>query len=318
MRLHANAKLTPANRGLLVRRVRVQGWSVKEAAEAAGVSRQTAHKWLRRHDEEGQKGLEDRSSRPHRIARRTPPATVRRFERLRRRRKAAWEISLETGVPTSTVSRHLNELGLGRIWRIEEELDPPLRYEHKTPGSLLHIDAKRFGRIDGIGHAIHKDRSRRRRGAGWEVVFVCVDDHTRLGYAEVLPSENAKYATAFFRRALRWFRSLGIDCRRVLSDNAKCYESKAFTALCEQEGIRQSFTRPYTPQTNGKAERFIQTLKRRWAYRHAYRSSAMRAASLRPWLNHYNHQRPHRALGGKPPMARLRESRGNDLVSSHN
>ena len=310
MRLHANAKLTVASRRLLVRRVRDENWQVKEAAEAAGVSKQTAHKWLRRYDEGGEEALSDRSSRPHRIARRTPPAAIRRMEQLRRRRKAAWEISQETGIPTSTVSRHLKQIGLGRIWRIEEAEEPAQRYEHTSPGSLLHIDAKKFARIDGVGHRIHGNRAKKKRGVGWEVVFVCVDDYTRLAYAEVHPSENARCAVAFFRRALRWFRSLGIECRRLLSDNAKCYaEAKAFLALCEAEGIRQSFTQAYRPQTNGKAERFIQTLKRRWAYRYVYRTSAMRAASLRPWVSHYNHHRPHRALGKKPPIARLRAFR---------
>ena len=175
------------------------------------------------------------------------------MERLRRRRKTAWEIALETGIPASTVSRHLKQQGLGRIWRLEEELDPPQRYEHAAPGDLFHIDAKRFARIEGVGHAIHGDRSRKKRGVGWEVAFVCVDDHTRLAYAEVLPAENAKYAVAFFRRALRWFGRLGIRCQRLLTDNAKCYaEAKAFHTLCEEEGILQSFTRPYTPKTNGK------------------------------------------------------------------
>ncbi len=310
MRLHANAKLTPASRRLLVRRVREQSWLVKRAAAAAGVSKQTAHKWLKRFDEGGVEALTDRSSRPHRIARKTPPRAIRRMEQLRRKRRAAWEISQEIGIPTSTVSRHLKRLGLGRIWRLEEAEDPPQRYEHTSPGSLLHIDAKKFARIHGVGHRIHGNRSKRKRGIGWEVVFVCVDDHTRLAYAEVHPSENAKYATVFFRRALRWYRSLGIDCRRLLSDNAKCYaESKEFLELCKDEGIRQSFTRPYTPQTNGKAERFIQTLKRRWAYRHVYRNSTIRAASLPAWVTHYNHQRPHRALGKKTPIARLREAR---------
>ncbi len=310
MHLHPNAKLTPVTRRLLVRRVQERGWSVTAAAEATGVSRHTAHKWLRRFDEGGEEALRDRSSRPHRIPRRTPRGVLRRVEQLRRRRKAGWEISLETGIPVSTVSRHLKHLGLGRIWRLEEELDPPRRYEHPVPGGMFHVDAKKFARIEGIGHAIHGDRSRKKRGVGWEVVFVCVDDHTRLAYAEVLPSESGKYAAAFFRRALRWFESLGVRCQRVLTDNAKCYaESQAFQALCEEHGIRQCFTRPYTPRTNGKAERFIQTMKRRWAYRQAFRSSAMRAASLRPWVSHYNHQRPHRALGKRTPMARLREAR---------
>ena len=310
MRLHANAKLTVASRRLLVRRVREENWPVKGAAGAAGVSKQTAHKWLRRYDEGGEEALPDRSSRPHRIPRRTPPAAIRRMERLRRRRKAAWEISEETGIPTSTVSRHLKRLGLGRIWRLEQTEDPPQRYEHKSPGSLLHVDAKKFARIDGVGHRIHGDRSRQKRGAGYEVVFVCVDDHTRLAYAEVAPSESGRYAAAFFRRALRWFGSLGIRCERLLTDNAKCYaQSTLFRSVCHEHGIEQRFTRPYTPRTNGKAERFIQTLKRRWAYRYVYRTSAIREASLRPWITHYNHHRPHRALGKKPPITRLRAFR---------
>ena len=310
MRLHPNAKLTPWARGRLVQRVRRQRWSVARAAREAGVSRPTAYKWLKRFDSEGQDGLQDRSSRPHRIPKRTPRKAVRRMEQLRRRRKAAWEIAVEIGIPTSTVSRHLKLQGLGRIWRLEEELDPPRRYERAAPGDLFHIDAKRFARIEGVGHAIHGDRSRKRRGVGWEVAFICIDDYTRLAYAEVLPAESARYAVAFFRRALRWFEKLGIRCRRLLSDNAKCYkESKAFRALCAEEGVLQSFTRPYTPKTNGKAERFIQTLKRRWAYRYTFRTSAIRAASLRSWVKHYNHHRPHRSLGKKPPMARLRETR---------
>ena len=310
MRVHRNAKLLPAQRELLVDRVRVLGWRLTQAAEAAGVSRQTAYKWLRRFEKGGRDALRDRSCRPRRTPGRTPTAMLRRIERLRRRRKAGWEISLETGIPVSTVSRHLKDLGLGRIWRLQEELEPPQRYEHPVPGGMFHVDAKKLARIQGIGHAIHGDRSRRRRGVGWEVAFVCVDDHTRLAYAEVLPAESASYATAFFRRALLWFESLGVRCQRLLTDNAKCYaESKAFRALCEEHGIRQCFTRPYTPRTNGKAERFIQTMKRRWAYRQAFRTSAMRAASLRPWVSHYNHQRPHRALGKRTPMARLRQAR---------
>ena len=308
-RLHANAKLTPAARRLLIHRVQELGWRATEAAEAAGVARQTAYKWLARYDAEGMAGLEDRSCRPHRLRKRTPRRLVQRMLRLRRRKKAAWEIAAETGVSAATVSRHLKAEGLGRLWRIEEAENPPQRYEHEYPGSLFHIDAKRFGRIERIGHAIHGDRRKRSRGAGWEVVFVCVDDYSRLAYAEVHPAENAVCATRFFRRALRWFNSLGIRCERLLTDNAKCYGSSAFTALCNEKHVSQRFTRPYTPRTNGKAERFIQTLKRRWAYRYAYRTSAIRAASLRPWVTHYNHQRPHRAIGKIPPIARLRASR---------
>lgn len=308
MHHHRNAQLTLHGRRLLVQRVRGEAWRVTEAAEAAGVSRQTAYKWLRRYDAEGDGGLENRSSRPRRIHR-TPRSIVRRIEQLRRRRKTAPEIGQAIDVAPSTVSKVLGELGLGRLWRVEEKLDPPRRYEHPQPGAMLHIDAKKLARIEGIGHRIHGDRSRRHYGAGWEVVFVCIDDHTRLAYAEVLPSENSRYATAFLARALRWYARLGIRCKRILSDNAKCYSSNAFTALCHQHGIRQCFTRPYTPQTNGKAERFIQTMTRRWAYRRPYRTSALRTAALRPWVNEYNHHRPHRALGGGTPMARLRQAR---------
>ncbi len=212
-------------------------------------------------------------------------------------------------MPASTVSRILKARGLGRLWRLEEAEQPPRRYEHAVPGSLVHIDAKRLARIEAIGHRIHGDRSRRKRGAGYEVALVCVDDCTRLAYAEVLPAENAVHVTAFFRRAMKRFDKLGIRVRRVLSDNARCYDSKAFRALCKDFEIRQSFTKPYTPKTNGKAERFIQTLKRRWVYRRAYRSSAIRAASLPAWIKHYNHERPHRMLGKKTPMTRLRETR---------
>ena len=310
MTLHPNAKLTPRTRGLLVDRIRSERWPVARAARAAGVTRRTAYKWRKRFEEHGEGALQDRSSRPHRIPRRTPLRAIRRMEQLRRRRKAGWEIALETGIPVATVSRQLKELGLGRLWRLEEAEAPPQRYEHRRPGDLFHIDAKKLARIDGVGHRIHGDRSRKKRGVGWEVVLVCVDDHTRLAYAEVLPAESGVHATAFFQRALRWFEALGIRCQRVLTDNAKCYaESKAFQAFCAQRHIRQSFTRPYTPRTNGKAERFIQTLKRRWAYRFVFRTSAQRADSLRPWVTHYNHQRPHRSLGKKTPMARLRDAR---------
>lgn len=309
MQLHPNAKLTPKTRLLLVRRVLEESWPVARAARAGGVSRQTAYKWLRRFRDGGEPSLEDRRCTPRQQPAATPRKIVRRMVQLRRRRKAGWEIARELQVPVSTVSKHLKAEGVGRIWRLEEEQDPPYRYEHAAPGDLLHIDAKKLARIEAVGHRIHGDRSKRRYGAGWEVVFVCVDDHTRLAYAEVHPSEDARSATKFMKRALRWFSSLGIRCKRVLSDNARCYSSNSFTALCRREGVKQSFTRPYTPQTNGKAERFIQTMKRRWAYRYVFKTSAMRAESLRPWVKHYNHERPHRSLGKKTPMQRLREAR---------
>jgi transposase InsO family protein len=301
--------LTPEGRLRLVRRITRSKVNVREAAAQAQVSRQTAYKWLRRYEQEGPSGLEDRSSRPHRSPFQTPPSLVRRIAQLRRRRKTAWEIAAELEMAPSTVSKVLKQIGLGRLWRIAEAERPPARYEHEYAGSMVHIDAKKLARIQGVGHRIHGDHSRKHPGGGYEVVFVCVDDHSRFAYAEVLPAENKLYATAFLRRALRRFRDLGIEVKRVLSDNAKCYSSKPFRALCAQHNVRQSFTRPYTPQTNGKAERFIQTMTRRWAYRRPYRTSAIRTAALPAWINDYNHRRPHRALGMRPPIARLRESR---------
>jgi transposase InsO family protein len=292
----------------LVKRVMQENWTVRQAAEAAGISVRRAHVWLSRYREEGCSGLADRSSRPHRCPAQTPARLVRRVEELRRRRLTAWEIAERVPLAPSTVSLILHRIGLGKLWRLEPE-QPVRRYEHSRPGALVHLDAKKLGKINGIGHRIHKDRRRRHRGAGWEVAFVCVDDHTRMAYAEVLPKENAIHAEAFFRRALRRFQSLGVTVERVMTDNAKCYESNRFRALCRERGVRQTFIKPYTPRTNGKAERFIQTLKNRWAYRRAYRSSALRAEALRPWLKHYNHERPHRALGMRPPVARLREGR---------
>jgi transposase InsO family protein len=308
MNLHRNARTNPYSRALMVRRVRQEGRSVRETASELGVSRQTVYKWLRRFD--GAKTLEDQSSRPRRRPQETPPRLVQRIEQLRRQRRlTAVEIAAELGLAASTVSRILRRIGLGKLWRVEAEAAPARRYEHQQPGALVHIDAKKFARIEHIGHRIHGDRSRRSEGVGWEWTFVAVDDCTRLAYAEVLASESGPCATSFLQRVIQRFEGLGIQIERVLTDNAKCYGSKPFRALCQAHGIRQVFTRPYTPRTNGKAERFIQTMTRRWAYRRAYRTSAHRTAALRPWLTAYNHQRPHRALGMRPPMARLREAR---------
>lgn len=309
MRLHRNAPLTPEGRLRLVRRITQEGLTVRETAVQAQVSPPTVYKWLRRYQLEGRSGLEDRSSRPHRSPTQTRPAVVRRITRLRRRRKTAWEIAQQLQMAPSTVSKVLKRVGLGRLWRIEEQERPPVRYEHDQAGGMLHIDAKKLARIQGVGHRIHGDYRRKHYGAGWEVVFVCVDDHTRFAYAEVLPAENKEYATAFLRRALRRFNELGVEVKRVLTDNARCYSSKTFRALCAQHQVRQSFTRPYTPQTNGKAERFIQTMIRRWAYARPYQTSAMRTAALPAWIKDYNHRRPHRALGMRPPIARLRDAR---------
>ncbi len=308
MRLHPNAKTTPSGRWLLVQRVRKERWTVLAAAEAAGVSLRTAYKWLARYRGEGQAGLTDRRSRPRTIPRRTPERMVRRVEQLRRRRMTSTEIASRTSLPLSTVSLVLRRLGLHRLSRLEPE-EPVRRYERETPGELLHLDTKKLARIRRVGHRIHGDRSTRVRGAGWEFAHVCVDDHTRLAYVEVLPNERATTAMAFLRRALAWYRARGIEIQRIMTDNGSCYVSNRFAVLCHERGIRQIFTRPYTPKTNGKAERFIQTLTQKWAYKRAYRTSALRASALRPWVKHYNHERPHRGIGMKPPMARLREAR---------
>lgn len=310
MKAHRNARTNPYGRALMVRRVRQEGQSVAETAAELGVSRQTVHKWLRRFESAGGGALEDQPSRPHRVPRQTPPRVVQQIEQLRRRRRlTAVEIAAELDLAASTVSRILRQIGLGKLWRVEAAAEKPRRYEHARPGAMVHIDAKKFARIERIGHRIHGDRSLRHYGAGWEWTFVAVDDCTRLAYAEVAPKEDAACATRFLRRVITRFESLGIRIERVLTDNAKCYASNPFRELCETHHIRQVFTRPYTPRTNGKAERFIQTLTRRWAYRRPYRTSAHRTAALRPWITHYNHSRPHRALGMRPPMARLRESR---------
>lgn len=306
MKLHPNAKLTVSGRLLLVQRVRDEGQTVRQAAEAGGVSLRTAYKWLSRYRAEGRSGLVDRSSRPRRCPHATPPQLVRRIERLRRRRRTAWEIAEDLELAPSTVSRIVRRLGLGRLWRVDQAEAPPQRYEHPRPGSLVHVDAKKLAKIQGIGHRIHGNRQRRRRGGGWEVVFVAIDDHSRFAYAEVLPKEDARGATAFWNRALRRFEQLGISVERVLTDNAKAYASHAFADLNRQRGVRHLTTRPYTPRTNGKAERFIQTLLREWAYARPYRTSRQRTKALRAFLAHYNRRRPHGSLGARPPISRLR------------
>jgi transposase InsO family protein len=218
------------------------------------------------------------------------------------------EIAARTTLPLSTVCLVLKRLGLHRLWRLDPE-EPVRRYEREAPGELLHLDTKKLARIRRIGHRIHGDRSKRVYGAGWEFAHVCIDDHTRLAYVEVLPDERGATAAAFLKRALAWYAKRGIEVERVMTDNGSCYISKEFAGVCDGREIDHLFTKPYTPKTNGKAERFIQTLTQKWAYRRPYRNSALRASALRPWIKHYNHERPHRGLGMKTPMARLREAR---------
>ena len=316
MKLHANAPLGPKGRLLMVQRVLEQGWSLTEAAEAAGVSERTCRKWRERYLAEGEAGLADRSSAPHRIPHRTPDELVALIAALRRTRKTASEIALALGMALSTVSAILLRIGLGKLSRLEPP-EPPNRYERRHPGELIHIDVKKLGRIvGGPGHRIHGDRRRRHRGAGWEFVHVCVDDATRIAYVEILADEKAITAIGFLKRAVAFYAGLGITVQRVMTDNGSAYRSAAHALACTALGLRHLRTRPYRPRTNGKAERFIRTLLGGWAYAASYRSSSQRAAALPDWIDFYNRRRPHGSLSHKPPLTRLREQ--NNLARSYN
>jgi transposase InsO family protein len=302
--MHKNAKLTPAGRALLVQRVLFENQSVREVSRSLGVSRRTVYKWMARFRREGRAGLEDRTSRPRRIARRLDPKLVRRIEHLRRRRYTGLRIAEELELAISTVSLWLRRLGLGRLRNLEPK-PTVVRYERKRPGELLHLDTKKLGRIQGVGHRIHGDRRRCARGVGWEFLHVCIDDATRVAYAEVLPDEQAGTATGFVQRAIAWFREHDVQVERVMTDNGSCYRAHRFKRTLAAEGVRHIYTRPYRPQTNGKAERFIQTAKREWAYVRAYRNSAARTLMLPGFLNRYNRRRRHRGLGNTTPFSRL-------------
>jgi transposase InsO family protein len=317
MKLHANARTCPNSRRLIVKRVEEEGWSLAAAAEAAGVSERTAAKWLARWRAEGEAGLLDRSSAPRLRPTRLPADRLRAIEALRRLRMTAAEIAECLGMALSTVSRWLKRIGLGKRSRLEPP-EPPNRYERKRPGELVHVDVKKLGRIrGGAGHRMtgrkHYTPTRtdaggiRRRTAGWEFVHVCIDDATRLAYAEVLTDEKGQTAAGFLRRAVEWFGSMGITVERVMSDNGSCYRSAVHAAACRELGLRHLRTRPYRPRTNGKAERFIKTLDDRWAGGALYGTSAERTAALPGWLTHYNFTRRHGSLGHRPPAARLAE-----------
>lgn len=311
MNLHSSAKTCPRSRALLVLRVRRLGWTVRQAAEAAGISARMAYKWLARFRKEGRVGLKDRSSRPLRAPNRLEAAVVAQVIDLRRSRLPATEVARQLGMPRSTVGLVLRRKGLSR-WSALEKKEPPRRYEIAEPGGLIHLDTKKLGKIQGVGHRIHGDYTRRSRGIGWEHLHIAIDAHSRSSYAEVLPDERKETTAAFLQRALSHYASLGIRVQRILTDNGMCYHSKLVRTVCESEGIRHSFTRPYRPQTNGKAERFIQTALREWAYRLAYASSEQRSQALEAWLHHYNHHRSHSALGGLTPAQKLNNVLGCD------
>jgi transposase InsO family protein len=306
VKLHRNARTTPFSRKLLVERIE-SGDSVRAAAEAVGVSRSTAYKWLRRWSDEGESGLQDRSSAPHHIPHRTPAKTIRRIEQLRRKRWTGRAIALKLRLARSTVSGWLCRMGLGLL-RALTPARVVKRYEKQRPGEMLHLDVKKLGRFRRPGHRVTGLSAgyRRSRGAGWDFLHVCIDDCTRLAYVEVLPDERKESAAAFLRRAAAWYRRKGVRVERVLTDNGACYRSKLFRQTCRELDARPCRTKPYRPQTNGKAERFIQTLLREWAYARQYRSSNQRAKTLAPWLAYYNRKRPHGGIGYETPVARFR------------
>jgi len=305
MNIHKNARLTPHSRAELVRRVLVEGQSVMSVAAAFGVTVKTVRKWVARFKAEGMQGLQDRSSRPHRVYRPTPAAIVAKVEALRRQRRTGKQIAAEVGISPATVSRILRRLGLNHIAALEPA-EPVRRYERQHPGELIHVDIKKLGRFERVGHRITGDRRQgASRGVGWEFVHVSIDDASRLAFSQILPNEKKESAVAFLRAAVAYYASLGVTIARVMTDNGSCYRSRAFRKACRDLGLRHIRTRPYTPKTNGKAERFIQTALREWAYAQAYPTSDRRAAELPVWLHQYNWHRPHGSLKSKPPISRL-------------
>jgi len=303
MNIHANATTCPNSRELLASRVIEQGWSYARAAEAAGVSKRTVAKWVARR-RRGE-SMADRSSAPRRVPSRTPAQKVEAIERLRRLRMTAAEIAEILGIALSTVSLWLRRIGLGKRSRLEPP-EPPNRYERSRPGELIHVDVKRLGRFRAAGKRVLTTRYRS-QGAGWECCHVAIDDATRLAYVEVLPDERGPTAAGFLRRAVAWFAEHGVSVERVMTDNGSPYISTIHAAACRELGLRHLRTRPYRPQTNGKAERFIQTMLREWAYGRLFSSSAERRETLPFWLDHYNFRRRHGSLGHRPPGTRLAE-----------
>ena len=304
MNIHKNARTTPQSRALLVARVVQEHWPVNAVAAAFGISPRTVYKWLARYRTEGLPGLQDRRPvacrRPHALA----PAWIELIRMMRRSRQVAAQIARQLPVPRSTVSAVLTRLGLGRLW----EAAPPKqvqRYEWARPGDLVHLDTKKLGRIVRPSHRVTGNRRDSVDGAGWEFAHVAIDDHSRFTYVEILPDEKRYTATQFLLRALREFQRRGIAVKRVLTDNGSAYRSRTFRKVCRWLSIDAKRTRPYRPQTNGKAERVIQTLLRQWAYAVPYANSEQRREALGAWLRFYNEERPHASLNNRPPISRL-------------
>jgi len=303
MDIHKNARLTPRGRERMVNMV-LGGQTPKAVSEAVGVCPRTVRKWVERFEAEGLAGLQDRSSRPDHLRQPTPQATIDRIEALRRQRLTGKAIAAETDVSRATVSRALKRLGLNRLSALQPA-EPPRRYQRERAGELIHIDIKKLGKFNRIGHRITGDRTGQSnsRGVGWEFVHVCIDDASRIAFSRVMKTERKACAIAFLKAAVAYYASLGITVERVMTDNGSCYRSRRFRNTCRRLGLKHIFTRPYTPRTNGKAERFIQTALREWAYARAYDTSRQRAAELPYWMHRYNWHRPHGSIGSVPPIS---------------
>lgn len=317
MNIHQNAKLTPFGRERMVLAI-IGGRTPEAAARDAGVCPRTARKWQRRYEQEGRSGLADRSSRPKRLRCPTPQEKIEQVIALRRMRLPGKEIARTLGLSAATVSRILGKAKLSRAGDIDPP-PPPNRYEYDKPGGLLHMDVKKLGRFSGIGHRITGNRATATRtvGRGWEFVHVAIDDNSRIAFSKIMPDEKQGSAIAFLKEARAYYRSLGIRIERVMTDNGSCYKARNFAKACRRRGIKHIRTRPYTPRTNGKAERFIKTALAEWAYAQPFQTSELRAAELPIWLHRYNHHRPHTAIGDKPPISRLPYT-ANNLLRVHN
>lgn len=315
MNIHKNARLTLVRRLELVQDMVDQRIPVAIAAARHAVSAPTARKWLGRFLAQGEVGLRDASSRPRCSPRAISPQRALAIVELRRRRLTQAHIARSIGVSESTVSRVLARAGLSKLCALEP-VQPIVRYEHAAPGDMVHIDTKKLGRIVRTGHRVSGDRRDTVDGAGWEFLFVAVDDHARIAFTQMKPDERQDSAIAFLRAAITYFGSLGVTVRRVLTDNGSAFRSKRFARACWRLGLKHVFTRPYRPQTNGKAERFIQSALREWAYGIPYGRSSERTAMLRRWTHHYNWHRPHQGIAGAAPISRLKRAR-NNLLTLH-
>src|SRR5262245_41224680 len=322
MDTHKNARLTPKGREEMVYAVVHGGLSKAAAAHKYNTTSKTVGKWLRRFDSDGLDGLRDRSSRPLSSPNQTAQATCAAVETLRRQRYSGKQIAAELAISPATVSRILRRLGLNRLSALEPA-EPVRRYERQHPGELIHIDIKKLGKFNEIGHRITGDRRgqsnarARGEGPGWEFVHVGIDDHSRIAFAKIMPDEKRRSAIAFLKAAIAYYASLGIKVERVMTDNGACYKSFAFRAACKRLGVRHIRTKPYTPKTNGKVERFIQTSLREWAYAQAYPNSRERKAELPTWLHRYNWHRPHAGIDDKTPISRLGLTE-NNVLRFHN